>query len=145
MIGKKYLPLRYNNKTYVDYMVCNKGRIYKIKLGKLTEVSICYPSKRNSSPYARCAISVEGNRRKTLLVHIAVCDTWNRDFMPIPEGVSKAEWKQTPTAVKAAMRFIYQVNHIDHDQHNHHPSNLEYVTAQKNQQKYQEHRLKLIA
>jgi hypothetical protein len=147
MDSKKYRALRYNNETYPGYWVCEEGYLYTSKeswRNPLREMRKLNERLGGNSPYPKTNISVNGIN-KTLLVHIAVCDTWNHTSMPIPDGVSKADWKQTPKSVKAAMRFMYQVNHIDHDHCNHHPSNLEYVTSRQNQQKYQEHRLQLAS
>lgn len=135
----KFKTLRYNNEVLQDYVVSSDGEIFDTSYEPMRKVTINYPSKRRASPYARVSLRHNG-KRSTFLVHIAVCDTWNRDSMPVPEGVSYNEWKRTPQSVKNHVRFIFQVNHIDHDQHNHHPSNLEYTTAKQNQNKYQEHR-----
>jgi hypothetical protein len=148
-----YRKLRYNNEVFEDYVVSSEGEIYDTSYSPMKKVAINYPcKKKNHSCYARASLRLDlasqiisNSRRKTILVHIAVCDTWNRNSMPVPHGVSFGVWKRTHESVKSAIRFIYQVNHIDHDQHNHHPKNLEYTTAKQNQNKYQEHRLSKIA
>ena len=141
----KFKTLRYNNEVFQDYVVSSDGNIYDTSYSPMRKVAINYPCKmRNSSCYARANLRHKDGKRKTILVHIAVCDTWNRDSMPVPEGVPIGVWKRTHESVKSVVRFIYQINHIDHDQHNHHPKNLEYTTAKENQNKYQEHRLNKI-
>ena len=142
-----YRKLRYNNEVFEDYVVSSEGEIYDTSYSPMKKVSINYPckGKNANSCYARTSLRGHGKNRKTILVHIAVCDTWNRNSMPVPEGVPIGVWKRTHESVKSAIRFIYQVNHIDHDQHNHHPKNLEYTTAKQNQNKYQEHRLRKLA
>ena len=131
--------LRYNNEVYPDYKIDENGDIFDAVKGR--QVAINYVCKSKASPYARVSLRKPTGGRLTALVHIAVCDTYNRHTLPRPEGVSVQEWEQTPQSVKNFVRFSYQVNHIDHDQHNHHPSNLEYTTAKENQAAYQKHRL----
>jgi hypothetical protein len=140
MKSVKFKTLRYNNEFFNDYVVSSDGEIFDTSYEPMRKVMINYPSKRHASPYARANLRQNSGKRRTILVHIAVCDTWNRNSMPVPDGVNIKIWKTTHEDVKSAMRFIFQVNHIDHDQHNHHPSNLEYTTAKQNQDKYQEHR-----
>jgi len=68
----------------------------------------------------------------TINVHILACETLKP--CPRPRGVSEKEWRTTPNTVKKACRDLWQVNHIDHDKQNHHPSNLEWTTAKENSQ-----------
>jgi len=144
--------VRYNNESFPDYVMCEDGNVYNKKTGRMLRPN--YRSKGGKNPaYPTLGLMqtivnphsrIGGTMRKTrtILVHIAVCDTFNRDSMPIPDGVTEKEWKRTPASVKKQMRFAFQVNHKDHDQHNHHPSNLEYTTAKQNQAAYQAHKKK---
>jgi hypothetical protein len=149
-----YKTVRYNNESFPDYVMCEEGNIYNKKTGKMLKPH--YRAKGGNNPSypnigLMCDIAVEHpdgyylmvRKCRTIMVHIAVCDTYNRDKMPVPDGVTEKEWKRTPASVKKQMRFAFQVNHKDHDQHNHHPSNLEYTTAKQNQAAYQEHRKKV--
>lgn len=148
-----YKRVRYNNESFPDYVMCEEGNIYNKKTGKMLKPH--YRAKGGNNPSypniglmqtVRNPLSWSGStirKCRTIMVHIAVCDTYNRDKMPVPDGVTEKEWKRTPASVKKQMRFSFQVNHKDHDQHNHHPSNLEYTTAKQNQAAYQEHRKKV--
>ena len=144
--GKEFRTLRYNNETFPEYMVCDEGCIWDFTKPygsrPCTKIALNYPDKKKASPYTRASVRKPSGGRTTILVHIAVCDTWNRHTLPVPEGVTQEEWDNCPESIKNFCRFGFQVNHIDHDQHNHHPSNLEYTTAKENQQAYQEHRVR---
>ena len=72
--------------------------------------------------------------------HIATHETLNPN-LPVPEGITKTDWKKTPARVKAMLRKIWQVNHIDHDHLNFNPKNLEWTTGTENVAAYQRHRL----
>jgi len=149
---KTFKTVRYNNESFPDYVMCEEGYVYNKETGR--RLSPNYPAKSGNSAYPRLSLRQTirephaflghwtTRKARTILVHIAVCDTYNRDSMPIPDGVTEKEWKRTPASVKKQMRFTYQVNHIDHDQYNFHPSNLEYTTAKQNQAAYQEHKKK---
>ena len=140
-LGKEFRPLRYNNEMFPEYIVCDEGFIWDITRSG-SRIALSYPDKSRPSPYTRASIRKPSGGRTTILVHIAVCDSWNRSTLPVPEGVTQEEWDDCPESIKNFCRFGFQVNHIDHDQHNHHPSNLEYTTAKENQQAYQEHRVR---
>ena len=148
--------VRYNNESFPDYVMCEQGNVYNKKTGKMLRPN--YRAKGGKNPsYPTLGLMSDAavehpngyyhmaRKCRTVLLHIAVCDTYNRDSMPTPEGVTEKEWKRTPASVKKQMRFSFQVNHKDHDQHNHHPSNLEYTTAKQNQAAYQAHKNKKTA
>lgn len=61
---------------------------------------------------------------------------------PIPPGVSKTDWNNTPESVKSILGRKYLVNHIDHDRSNYHVSNLEYTDHKGNADAAVEHKRK---
>ena len=150
-----YKTVLYNNESFPDYVMCEEGNVYNKKTGKMLKPNYrpkdgpnhSYPTlglmQTIINPHSRIGGTMRKSR--TVLLHIAVCDTYNRKSMPVPDGVTEKEWKRTPASVKKQMRFSFQVNHKDHDQHNHHPSNLEYTTAKQNQAAYQAHKKKKTA
>jgi len=73
---------------------------------------------------------------KTCTVHRLCCDTWYH--RPLPSGVSKSDWKRTPKSVKNCLDGgnYWQVNHIDEDHDNYHPSNLEWMSGEENRRAY---------
>jgi hypothetical protein len=61
----------------------------------------------------------------------------------MPNILTESEWKSLdPVIREKLLGYInspdrYQVNHIDENKENYHPSNLEWVTIVENQQKHQ--------
>ena len=102
-----------------------------------------------TGPYCYPRVAIYNQSTKKCFqtyAHLVVADTCV-PFNPVASGflkengISLQDWKRTPDSVKRAIkRRSLQVNHIDHNKANYHPSNLEWVTAQANQRKYQEHR-----
>ena len=89
------------------------------------------------SKYPRCTLMINGTR-KTVNLHKVVAETFIKK--PLPFGVSESDWKTTPDSVKACFDHFWEVNHIDHDPENFHPSNLEWVSRNENVSKYQIYR-----
>jgi hypothetical protein len=144
-------PLIYQQISHADYGVDElTGEIYSIKRGSWVPLSIQYPKKnRNGGLYPTFVVSsplfTSAFKAKVMLVHVAAHETLN-PRLPIPDGITKIVWLNTDPSVKALCRGLWQVNHIDHDRLNFHPSNLEWVSASTNIQKYGDHlKLKNIA
>lgn len=134
-------PVIYNQEEYHGYGVhCKTGEIYSKRSGAWHRMSFSVSGK---SPYPSGAFSTNGVK-KFIVQHIAVHETLNPSI-PVPPGITDAEWKRTPRSVKKMLRHVWQVNHIDHCHTNYRPNNLEWTTAQQNVQAYQTHRLKEAA
>ena len=130
----KLTPVVLHGKLRSGYFVCPEGNIWTNKGATLKKLSTCIAG---GNLYPRVSITDNGKQIGTY-AHRIVCETLHK--FPKPEGITKKDWDATPNAVKSLMNGLYQVNHIDHDHKNHHPSNLEWVTAKQNQKKYQQHR-----
>ena len=117
------------------YYVCSDGHIWSAKRSGWRKLT---PDISGNCPYPKVDFSM-GSKKKKVLVHRVVCETFHS--FPMPEGVSDSEWKITPKTVKKLLNSLYQVNHIDHNHTNHHPSNLEWKTVKGNARAYQEYRL----
>lgn len=130
-------PLIYNQEEYPSYGVHKKlGGIWSKKRGEW------HPRKwavGGNMKYPFCTIK-ENGKSKVMSFHIATHETLNSN-LPVPEGITKTDWKKTPARVKAMLRKIWQVNHIDHDHLNFNPKNLEWTTGTENVAAYQRHRL----
>lgn len=126
-------PVTINGVVIPKYWIDAEGNIWSSKNNKMSKLK---PVVSGKSPYPSVGL-YNNSKIKRIAVHRLVCEAYHK--FPVPAGVSKTEWAQTPDSVKKLMSTLYQVNHIDHDHLNFHPSNLEWVTAQENQQKYQKH------
>jgi len=129
-------PVIVDGQVIPDYFVCRNGDIWSTKRGDYLRKLVVKAS--GNCPYPKVALNING-KSHTKMAHRVVCETWHK--FPVPIGVTKSEWKQTPDSVKALLRGGYQVNHIDHVVENYHPSNLEWVTVKQNAQKREEHRV----
>lgn len=133
---KQLKPAIVDGSVVKDYFVCPEGNVWSCKRVNWRKLS---PTVSGKSAYPKVKLSILG-KMKTLYSHRVACESFHK--FPTPEGVTKAEWKITPDKVKRLLGSLYQVNHIDHDHANFHPSNLEWVTVKQNSGKYQEHRTK---
>lgn len=134
--------VKYRGKELPYYYLDEEGNVHSIMRGSPKKLSISY---RDGYPYPQVGLTVNG-KTKTLLLHRIVCETFHD--LPMPDILTDNEWKKIPEEIKnKLLSYIkhadrYQVNHIDHDGHNYHPDNLEWVTVSENQQKYQEYKKK---
>jgi hypothetical protein len=130
-------PVIYNCVQFHRYGVCTQtGRIYS---NKRSGWSVRKTHVSGKSPYPSANFSVNGVAH-FFQHHVAVHETLNPNFPP-PPGISDEDWAMTPDSVKKATRGLWQVNHIDHDPENWHPSNLEWLTGKQNVAAYQKHRV----
>jgi hypothetical protein len=120
------------------YFLDKKGNIFSDKSpsGSMRRLSINVSGK---SPYPAVGLYFDGKTR-TIPLHQMVCETFHP--FPKPSSITSTDWKKTPKSVKRLVQNNFQVNHIDHNNKNFHPSNLEWVDAKENVRKYQEHRKK---
>jgi hypothetical protein len=122
---------------FSDYMVDRLGNIWSLK-GK--DPIILKPNiSGKSAKYPKVTLCSNGDR-KTVFVHRLVCSAWHN--FPTPNGINARAWKRTPSEVKSLLTSLFQVNHIDHNHKNFHPSNLEWVTVKENSQAWQSHKAK---
>jgi len=141
MTSRNLKSIIFRGEVIEDYFVDDLGLIYSTKRGSLALLSVQRGDDWN--PYPKVTIKVDG-ARKTVSVHRLVCETFHKK--PLPNILTEKEWNSIDKVIRdKLLEHIqhadrYQVNHIDHDRNNFHPSNLEWVTASENQQKFQEHR-----
>ena len=136
-------PLIYKGLPYYDYGIESAtGEVVSKKRGYWSGLTSGI-SGNGEYPKVNLSMGMDLGKQvvKTILVHRAVAETLF-DF-PLPGGISKEDWKNTPMSVKNLVYGNMQVNHIDHDKTNYHPDNLEWVTLQENVEaavKFYEHR-----
>ena len=131
---KRYTPAIIDGIPCEHYFVDPDGNIWSDKSKEMRKLK---PSATGNNPYPRLQLKING-KNKYVQVHRVVCETFHE--FSAPKGVSKKDWKSSPDSIKKLIKSLCQVNHIDHDHSNFHPSNLEWVTVKENSSKYQKHR-----
>jgi hypothetical protein len=131
---KNFRPVVVDFEIIPEYFVSPDGDIWSTK-GK-TPRKLRPGNTKTQNNYPKVVLCSNGVS-KSYYVHRIVCTAYHK--FPKPESVTKKEWNATPESVKKLVESMYQVNHIDHDHYNHHPSNLEWVTVKENNKKYQDH------
>ena len=135
-------PILFKGIVAIGYFLDTEGNIYSNKKGSIRKLSVNKGDDYN--PYPKIGLTLNG-KKHTVNIHRLVCETFHKK--PLPNILTEVEWEEIPFYQrKIILKYIqhadrYQVNHIDHNHNNYHPSNLEWVTASENQQKYQEHKL----
>ena len=132
-------PAIYNGQKLKDYGVDKKtGDIYSFKSGEPRKLKWCQRNSKNLQNSYPCVSLTDKKVFKeyqqnslTINVHILIHETLC-PALPIPEGVTKKEWRTTANNVKKALRGLWIVNHIDHDRTNFNPKNLEWTTTKGN-------------
>lgn len=139
------VPVVFRGQIADGYFFDNSGNIYSDKRGSIKELAVVKGCKHN--PYPKIGLRLK-DKKQTINIHRLVCETFHEK--PLPDILTEEQWSNVPvTERNIILEYIqhadrYQVNHIDHNHKNYHPSNLEWVTASENQQKYQEHKNKGI-
>lgn len=137
----KYLkPAIYRGEELEDYYVDQDGDIWSTK--RYGYPQTLSPTVSGNTEYPRVGLMIDGER-KTIQVHSIVCETFHKK--PFPDILNKKQWAAIDEEVREILiehlthADRFQVNHIDHNQRNYHPSNLEWVTQRENIQKYQKY------
>jgi hypothetical protein len=133
-LDQYFLPVRYNGEIVEGYYVDARGCIFSIKKSPQEPKLMKYDYARKG--YPKIGIKVKYTN-KTITVHRLVCESFH--IKPIPEGVTKEEWDNTPKPVKKCFDDYWEVNHKDHNRRNYHPDNLEWVSRSQNVEKYQDY------
>jgi hypothetical protein len=141
-MNKTLTPVIYRGKELPDYFLDKDGNIYSTKRTFLHKLVVSNHNDKYN-PYPKIVLCLDG-KGKTLQLHRLVCETFHKK--PTPDILTEEQWSSMREDVrKIVLEYIehadrWQVNHIDHNPKNYHPSNLEWVTISENQQKYQEHK-----
>lgn len=135
LLRRKLTPLIYNGIVWDDYLLDQDGQVWSHKRSKLKQMTPATHGKGDKYPHVALYIN---RKRINVRVHRAVAET----FIPVPNppGVTKKDWENTPQSVKDCFKHFWEVNHIDHNTTNYHPSNLEWVSRKENIDKYHEYR-----
>lgn len=131
-----YKPAMINGEIAEGYWVCpKKGDIWTTKQGQPKKLT---PNISGNCDYPKTTFSLRNGRKLYPMFHRVVAETLVP--FPVPEGITKKDWNNTPESVKALFKAQFLVNHKDHDKTNYTPSNLEWVTHRGNAKAYQNHR-----
>ena len=130
-------PVVYRGEIIEDYYVDDNGYIYSTKTGYYHKLSA---NISGNTPYPYVSLRIN-NKSVKVAVHTLVCETFHKK--PLPNILTKKQWNSIDKDIREILIGYlthadrYQVNHIDHNHRNHHPSNLEWVTQRENIEKYQ--------
>lgn len=138
----KLYPVIFRGVETYGYFLNGDGHIYSTRQGSLKKIAInCYPdSQNNGDRYPMVSIVVDGIKT-TIRLHRLVAETLVGPPKSYP-GIDMKVWGEAHPSLKRYLLLSMDVNHIDHNIENFHPSNLEWVTAQGNAAAYQEHKKK---
>ena len=137
----KMKPVVYRGEVVNGYFVNSNGDIYSNKRGYTIKLKLSAGDKYN--PYPKYRLMHKG-KSITVTAHRLVAETYHEK--PIPSILTDEQWETIPEKVRGiVLDYLqhadrYQVNHIDHNINNFHPSNLEWVTISQNQQAFQNFR-----
>lgn len=128
-------PVKLRGNIISGYYSLSNGDILSIK--NPTAPVILKPSTTKTDPYPRVNLSKYG----TAYLHRINCETWNGS--PNFNGLTDQELNSIPEGIRSKLlNYVthvdrYQVNHIDHNPFNFHPTNLEWVEhSRENNEKY---------
>jgi hypothetical protein len=126
-------PLVYNGRRFSDYFIDQDGNAWSTKRGNPKKMPAHVSGK---SKYPNIGLCDQG-QQVTASIHRAVAETLIK--RPRPKQFRPEVWKLLNDEEKSLIYQAYEVNHIDHDVTNHHPSNLEWVPRKTNIEKRNTH------
>jgi hypothetical protein len=134
---KRTKPAIFQGQELPDYRVDTDGNIWSSKRGDFRMMNPHVPNQKLAKvKYPSVTLQILSSRR-TFKVHRIVAETLIK--IPLPNGFRKSTWKRLNDAERRLIMQLMEVNHIDHDATNYHPSNLEWVTRFENLQKSYSH------
>ena len=134
----KLYPLRYKNEEIRNHFIDSNGDIYSLRHNS-TDGYYYYKKKPyavNGYPQILVSLKKGDKKLKHIVCHIAACEMFVKK--PLPTGVTKKEWNAAAESIKKCFEHYWEVNHIDNNTYNYHPSNLEWVSRRENIDKHHE-------
>jgi hypothetical protein len=126
-------PLVYQGRKVADYFIDSDGNAWSTKR---RESKMIPPHVSGKSKYPNINLYDDG-LQITAAMHRVVAETLIK--RPRPKQFRPEVWKTLNDAEKSLVYQAYEVNHIDHDVTNYHPSNLEWVSRKVNIEKRNAH------
>jgi hypothetical protein len=128
----EFRPLKFRGEVVEDYFVDSQGNVWSTKRRNPEMLTA------SSSGNKYLAVCIQVNKKSyTIDIHRLVCETWYEKDRP--NNIPKQIWDNAHDILKECILESLEVNHIDHDTSNYHPSNLEWVTRKENNQKSHMH------
>jgi hypothetical protein len=126
-------PLVYQGRKIANYFVDSDGNAWSTKRRESKMISTHVSGK---SKYPHINLYDDGFQI-TASLHRVVAETLIK--RPRPKQFRSEIWKTLNDAEKSLIYQAYEVNHIDHNVTNYHPSNLEWVSRKVNIEKRNAH------
>jgi hypothetical protein len=132
--------LRYNQVHHEDYAIDSAGFVWSKKKGSWKRLNVTF-NVNDPKRYPMVKLTIDG-KRVSVMIHRVICETFN----PLPvmariESIFGKDMKlflyETPGPIQSGIiRYFnnpehWQVNHIDQDKANFHPSNLEWLPSSR--------------
>jgi|LWDU01.1.fsa_nt_gi hypothetical protein len=125
------MPAVYQRKYITGYFVdAATGDVYSNKKSS-SRVPRIMPITGKKQPYLRVGMTTAAGEVIQALRHKLIMESVNL-HLTTPDSVPQWIWDDSFPEAREVMAQGFLVNHIDHDKHNNHPSNLEWVTAKDN-------------
>ena len=131
------VPCVYQGNVLEDYYIDNAGQIYSTKVWPFGEKMTYSYDESKRYPRVKLQDYSSGLRKpRGVAVHRIVAET----FIPFlkPAEISQEDWDNTPQNIKDYIFKEMQINHLDSNRMNYHPSNLEWSSSTENRIHYQE-------
>lgn len=113
------------NPNYKKLLALDHKNGYKYVKINFNSGTFNYDYHSNSTPSAN-------RQRRSCRVHRLVIDSWKPFDEYLPEEINKTDYENTPDSIKALLKELFLVNHIDHNKLNNNINNLERVTHKRN-------------
>lgn len=128
--GKPVVPLKVYDEVIENYYMDHDGNVYSKFNCNPKKLKPAYSLTKRTNQYPYITIRINGSKKKVRMHRLV---GYTLLSFTCPQDISAKDWARTPSAVKTLIfRNAMEVNHIDEDHLNFHPSNLEWVTRKGN-------------
>ena len=127
-------PLVYQGRKIANYFIDSGGNAWSVKQGRTRQLATFVTGVKGKYPTINL---YDSGRHITASIHRVVAESLIK--RPRPKQFRHEVWKLLNDEERSLVYQAYEVNHIDHDPLNHHPSNLEWVSRKTNLDKRNAH------
>ena len=128
--GKPVVPLKVYDEVIDNYYMDHDGNVYSRFNCNTKKLKPSWTTDAKCSMYPHINIYGNGSKKKVRMHRLV---GYTLLSFTCPENISAKDWERTPFAVKTLIfKNAMEINHIDEDPLNYHPSNLEWVTRKGN-------------